>query len=500
MAFQYRTELNKKPVTNTQTAEQKARAASSLKANVASNKAKIAKNPSLADPIRSSNRTVDISTPTVSSGTPEWLGGGKTVSETQNLNLGTTAPTPRTTQLGTVTKPSVEKLTGSTFAVDPEAEKIIAKINLGIKPTTEEFEIAKNYLADKQVSMSMADPTAKYEQNVATIQREIDRQMKEEERARVARERELMAQNDIRVQEKQNQLSEQYAPEVDLAKQQGEQQKNDVKNVLAFQGFGRSTTAIQKVQEVNQSIDQRIRAIEAVKQAELSAYQAQLDGATREELKGYTDAIRSLRDKKNEITLEAAVKMEELRMEAMEKGNEIASKAIEKIQQTLLDDAMSPDMAQSKANGYLTTAEGMPIYNDSGNIIELPSKYDFGSVITDANGQNYIPLQDPTTGEFKMLPTGIRSKVSGSGGGSKDGKWVNVIDDSTGKEIQQRQLADGTMEYRALSGNKLVVKNSGKPYIPKRTSNRTTYKDPSSSPFTLNFGTPTVTPPTGDVE
>jgi len=402
-----------------QTEEQKARAAASLKANVASNKAKIAANPSLADPIRS-NRTVDISKPT---GTPDWLGGGLSVNEVRannaNVANGYTGqavnPVNRTTQLGTVNKPSVEKLTGPSFAVDPEAEKIIAKINLGITPTTEEFELAKNYLADKQVSMSMADPTASYQQQVANVQKEIDRQMREEERARIAREKELMAQNDIRLQEREGQLAEQYAPEIDLAKQQGEQQKNDVKNVLAFQGFGRSTTAIQKVQEVNQSIDQRIRAIDAVKRAELSAYQAQLDGATAEELKGYTDAIRNLRDKKNEVTLDAAVKMEELRMEAIEKGNEMASKAIEKIQKTLLEDALAPDMEQSRANGYLTTAEGKPIYNDAGNIIELPSKYDFGSVITDSSGQNYIPLQDPTTGEFKMLPTGIRSKVSGSG-------------------------------------------------------------------------------------
>lgn len=389
----------------------------------------------------------------------------------------------RTEDLG-IKAPSVTEIGGrSSFATDPEKEKLTIRLEMGDPTLTEDdLNTARDYLTEKMIFQRQQDPTAGVSKAYDRIQEEYQKQIREAERQKQIEAERMAAERGGKIEQFVANQNTIYEPEIQQAQKQGEVQKESVRQILSFSGFGRSTKTVEKLTEVDQNVDQRLRAIEAVKQAEAMRYQAQLEDADAMTLASMDKGIRDLRDKSNQLNLDSVVKIEELKMEASQKGDEMAMQQLQRLQSQFLEDLNGFDQELSKQNGFLTGADGQPIFDESGKIQALPKNYDFGTPLTAANGDVSIPVFDEASGTFKMVPTGIRERVPGSGGpsGPKDGKWENVIDDASGKEIQQRKLADGTMEYRYKSSGKPLTAG-GKPYVPARTSKITTFKDPGQS-------------------
>ena len=383
----------------------------------------------------------------------------------------------RTQDLGTKA-PTVREIGGMpSFQSDPEREKLTIRLEMGDSSLTpEELSTARDYLTEKVMYQRQQDPTAGVQKAYDRIQEQYNLQIKEQERERQQREQEMADTRSQRVKDYASNLNTVYEPEVMQAKEQGEVQKESVRSILSFSGFGRSTNTVEKLTQVDQNVDQRLRAIEAQKQAEAMRYQAQLEGADAETLSAMDSQISTLRNNANQLKLDSLVKIEELKLEAQGANDKAAMEQLQKLQASMLEDSKGVDVETSRANGFLTDIDGNPIYDESGKIQTMPKNYDFGTAITAANGAVSIPVFDELSGTFKMVDTGIRERVPGSGGsGTKDGKWENVIHDKTGNEIQQRKLADGTMEYRTITGKKI------KPESITRTAKITTYSDPGKA-------------------
>jgi hypothetical protein len=407
-----------------------------------------------------SNRTVDLTAPapTMSTtpgmtangnpiGTPAWLDSPRT------KNLAPVAPVK--TELGADVPVS--------FMKDPVKEKLLLRLN-DPSLTDEEFAIAQDYFYDKQVGLS-TDPAQgtqeaynkieqRYQQQAAQQQRDLERQRQLEE-----------STNEQKFGQYNQQLDTAYKPQIDQEIAQAKTQKEDVKQMLAFQGFGRSTETINKIQEVDQSLTNRVAAIEASKAAQAMLYQAQLEGVSNDKLAKMEDRVMVLKDKAMEVNLEGLVKVEELKLKAEEEGNAEAKATLEALQKSML--MGSANIPLSRKEGILVNDDGSPIYDNAGNIQEMPEVYDLNNVITAGDGMNYIPYIDPETGQPKMFATGIRAKVTGSGGG-KAAKSEEVYDPKSGKTYLRKMEGGKYVYYHKGSGNPAMAQG-GVPFVPAYT-------------------------------
>lgn len=75
--------------------------------------------------------------------------------------------------------------------------------------------------------------------------------------------------------------------------QQAQKQQQAMQSWLSFSWFGRSTVAVEKGNEIQQNVSDALSAMELANQAELQRYQAELQGATAEQLAQYDNQIRN---------------------------------------------------------------------------------------------------------------------------------------------------------------------------------------------------------------
>jgi len=372
-----------------------------------------------------------------------------------------------------VTPPSVEQLGSPAFKIDQMKEKLIVRINrMDPTLTAEEKQMAMDYADDRMVSLQdkNLNPTSGIQSAYDRINEEYKQNIKEQERLRRQKEQELSVSRDGRVQDFMGNLNTVFEPEVQAAREQGNVQKESVRSILSFSGFGRSTTTVEKLTEVDKNVDTRLRAIESQKQAEAMRYQAQLEGADAEVLSGMDREISQLRRQSSQLRLDSMVKIEELKLEAQEKNEQVAMEQLAKLQATLLEDTQGFDLEISKTNGFVTGLDGKPIYDNSGKIQPLPKNFNMGTAITAANGEVSIPVFDEASGTFKMVPTGIREKVSGGGGGGKGGSKMEEVYDPASQKTYLRQLIDNKYTYyNKVTGAKILNK-AGTAYEPKVTT------------------------------
>jgi hypothetical protein len=349
------------------------------------------------------------------------------------------------------TTPKVQELGVTTFQADPLKERLTFRLEVGDPSlTSDELSTARDYLADKMMYQRSQDPAGGYQGAINKLQQEYDRQIKAQEQERLRREKELAARDESELGRFAKSLDVAYEPEVQSAITMGEQQKKDVRNVLSFQGFGRSTTAIQKVDDVQRSIDGRVRAIEAAKAAEIMRFEAQQRGASAEELMGMSRQIQELKQRKNDLALEAIQKTEELRMEAMEKGNQIAVAQLDRLQQSMVDETI--DMAASQEHGFLIDRDGQPMYNESGNLIELPDN----ALQIKQIGKNQYAKFNPRTGELE--PISGYGGGGASGGAGRGGYGSREIGDSAIYEEIDRMVANNPGMTHSEAAYKLGYK------------------------------------------
>jgi hypothetical protein len=431
-------------------------------------------------PTTGRTQTFDNIDPTTGKPNPTITGGVPTTfTPKTTVNKGV-ATTPmgisRTEDLG-IKKPMVTEIGGrSSFATDPEKEKLTIRLEMGDPTLTQDdLATARDYLTEKIMFQRQSDPTAGIQKGYDRVQEQYQQQIQEAERLRDQKEQQMAISRDERVQDFMGNLNTVYEPEIQLAREQGEVQKESVRSILSFSGFGRSTKTVEKLTEVDQNVDQRLRAIESQKQAEAMRYRAELEGADAETLQAMDANINTLRNNANQLKLDSLVKIEELKLEAQSKNDEAAMEQLQALQASMLEDSQGVDVETSRANGFLTDLDGKPIYDDSGKIQTMPKNYDFGTAITAANGAVSIPVFDELSGTFKMVDTGIREKVTGSGGGSGSGTTPELVKALYGdikannttyeevKNIYGQKYVDDIRLYQASLGKRPTKKTISKP-------------------------------------
>jgi len=444
MAFQYRTELNKKPVTNTQTAEQKARAAANVKANVASNKAKIAANPSLADPIRS-NRTVDISKSTA----PEWLGGGTntkatipTVSASDKAILAQqtaaydartaqlekpkiTAPEMVKTETAPVTTPDIGNYDPLDYSI---ARKIVEKQYKDSGFTPEEIDkITTRYLGKSQ--------TDAYTQQEASTNALIKAQ-----RDQIAAEEKRIATEEARLaSERQNKtgtyadtLETKYDPMRTRAREQAKQTTSVQERLLGARGSLTSSTGEQALNEIDQSLTDTINSIEATKAAEIMLYEAQLAGADAETISAMRQNVETRRAQADQFELDSKATLEQNKIQAAIDGDARSIEMLDKYTEMFTTNSLKKiddKVTNLIGDGFVYDEYGRRVTDGDGNEITR----DLANAFGDPANVQYVGAQYDQFGT-QLQPAGYFDKASRQfitlGGGTSGG--IPVEGGSTG--------------------------------------------------------------------
>lgn len=121
-----------------------------------------------------------------------------------------------------------------------------------------------------------------------------------------------MSAREKQIAQKQQELDAKYWALTSAAQQAGERQKGAAQRSTSFSWFGRSTFNADQQVQIEQSTSQALQQLEAAKQMELQAYQAELEGADAETLSSMYDQITQTQQAANKRQLEAIAKTAEI--------------------------------------------------------------------------------------------------------------------------------------------------------------------------------------------
>lgn len=121
-----------------------------------------------------------------------------------------------------------------------------------------------------------------------------------------------MSAREKQIAQKQQELDAKYGALTTAAQQAGERQKGAAQRSTSFSWFGRSTFNAEQQVQIEQSTNQALQQLEAAKQMELQAYQAELEGADAETLSSMYDQITQTQQAANKRQLEAIAKTAEI--------------------------------------------------------------------------------------------------------------------------------------------------------------------------------------------
>jgi len=114
-----------------------------------------------------------------------------------------------------------------------------------------------------------------------------------------------LSQRDRSIASKQQELDAKYWQLRTSAEQAGQRRSDASQSATSFSGFGRSTFNADQQVQIEQSTSQAISQLEAAKQMELQAYQAELDGVDAETLSAMYDSINTTKEAANKRQLES---------------------------------------------------------------------------------------------------------------------------------------------------------------------------------------------------
>lgn len=207
----------------------------------------------------------------------------------------------------TVATPSnpVQNFTVSTLAYDPNNPwDFIKKINArkAIWGKLNESDIYNYQVALEAQQKAQTDMT----QNPFADQLASQNALIEETKAS------QMSAREKQIAQKQQELDAKYWALTTAAQQAGEREKGAAQRSTSFSWFGRSTFNAEQQVQIEQSTNQALQQLEAAKQMELQAYQAELEGADAETLSSMYDQITKTQEAANKRQLEAIAKTAEI--------------------------------------------------------------------------------------------------------------------------------------------------------------------------------------------
>lgn len=431
-----------------QTAEQKARAAASLKANVAANKAKI------ADPTRTISKPSTVSaiggtktspferrgvTPgaqpvtqpvqtaqPISASDQAILDSQKAMYDKRTAELGRpkiTAPE----MLKTETTPSVTPtLTGDELQRYNITKKIMESQYKGLSPEELDY-VTRQALNPAQNQLSQVEQT-----NEELLK--AQRKAVADEEKRIAREEQRLADvRQGRAGTYADTLESKYDPLRTRAREQAKQNTSVQERLLGARGSLTSSTGEQALGEIDQSLTDTITSIEAAKQAEIMLYEAQLADADGETINAMRQNVANKRAQADQFEMDSISKLAELKMQAAQAGDEAMNKLLEDYSLRLGQGQLrkvNEDVTFLKNDGYAYDEYGRRIQDADGNDFTVNVA---GAMLSDPASIQYVGAQYDSFGGL-LQEAGYFNKRTGQfttlGGGSMGG--IPVEGGSTG--------------------------------------------------------------------
>lgn len=186
-------------------------------------------------------------------------------------------------------------------------------------------------------------------------------------------------------------------------------------NILAFNGFGVSSDAVNSAQAIQQKYNEQKLAVDEATNLKLEAYQKELQGADEAELQTYKDRISQLEQDSAQYEVENAKEVAKLNQQ---NGVDPAA-AMENILQTLsTNNQTKVDKDISELLGYVADEYGNPVVTDeSGNPVYLsgePTKYE--SYTDSYTGQTYFYDPADPIGTWQAAPGNTFTTYTNSSG------------------------------------------------------------------------------------
>lgn len=293
--------------------------------------------------------------------------------------------------------------------------------------------------------------------DVSPITNELQAQIGETQTQFEARQREQEAQRAKLVGEQQDLLQGQVSGQQSQLQSAADSESAAAQGALSFKGFGRSTTANQTAQNIQQRYNEQKIAVQQAADLQMQLFQKQLQQADETELAPFRERIDKLRGAIDKITTDNAVEMAKLNSESGVNGLEAISNVLELLPSELAA-SVNKDVTELINDGYLYGLQnGVPVRINApdGKPIQVgvndeeESSIKFTAPKTDAFGNIVSPgyLFDETTGELNIVDPSTGQQTSiGSGYSAKNA--INVY-----KNFD---------EYTALVGNGNVI--TGSPY------------------------------------
>lgn len=200
---------------------------------------------------------------------------------------------------------------------------------------------ANRRLQELQTPQAVIDPNIQAQKD-AEAEYQRQKQIQEE------RNKELLA-NQTNVSNSQAEILRKQVEQAGYNTSQAQQK------IMSFSGAGRSSYAVEKQTEIQNSVNQNLQNIEAMRQLELAQYEAKLAGATEEALAPYQQQIAQLAGKSRDFIVQQANAMNQYNQKNAQSMQEKVNNLLEYASQY---DAMNAPLteeetATAKAYGEL---------------------------------------------------------------------------------------------------------------------------------------------------
>lgn len=157
----------------------------------------------------------------------------------------------------------------------------------------------------------------------------------------------------------------------DLARQQGQERQNQQQQAYSFSGFGRSTANARALDKIAVDTSRQVQTLEAARQAQKTLLDAELRGASDEEIRALSQNVSALQAKAKEIEIAALANIAELNQQNQVTGAEALQNILKVYGQVNPEGAADIDAAASKGVGYLIRKDGTAVVGANGEPIKF---------------------------------------------------------------------------------------------------------------------------------
>lgn len=259
----------------------------------------------------------------------------------------------------------------------------------------------------------------------------LEKQLKQKEREFSQLERELNLQAAKAEAKKFEEVQAKTLRARRKEKEAGKKRLDSVQTIYSFSGFGRSTAAAEKRDEIQQSINSQINALEKAAEAEQELFNMQLEGAKQEALK----AKRTELDNLKAVAKWFENKSIQIAQDLNADSNLSIDQQLDAFLATMGDVPVEVDKDVSKLTWYLSDKFGNPLQLDE-NWNPIPFTRGEGATIP-----NITTVKDANDNIY-IYKNGQLDQIIQSDWKIVDGKNVTEVPSSVKEKKRDKELID----------------------------------------------------------